>query len=169
MDALQMDAKITELIAVLGKQNAILADLLATAQKHNAVMLDNNATGIMAVIMQLEELSQDLRKQDQRRETLQQQLGEFLGLERQAVLSDILAVVKESQLAPGLETLIKEMKDNIDKLGEMNKLNHLLAARGLQFTSQILNIIMPSQSNTYQGSGQFRNARKSDSILNKII
>ena len=143
-----MDSLLTELLAVLEQQNAILADLLTAAQKHNTVMLKNDTSGIMAAVMQLEELSQDLRKQDQQREFIQQRLADVLGLERQVIFSDIMASAEKSQLALGLMKLAEEIRENMNKLGEINKLNHVLAARGLQFTSQILNIIMPNESNT---------------------
>ncbi|GBF32280.1 hypothetical protein DCCM_0474 [Desulfocucumis palustris] len=164
-----MENLLQELIDVLEQQNATLADMLPAAKEHNAALRKNNPPGMVAAVMRLEEVSGTLHRQDKQREKLQHELAEELGLNRQARLSDILAGAGESPSISRLKPLAAEIKDKIEELSAINDINQALAARGLQFTSRFLNIIAPSDTNTYAGSGVFKNERSTSSVLNKTI
>lgn len=164
-----MESLLQELLDVLEQQNTTLADMLAAAKEHNAALRNNNSAGMMAAVMRLEEVSQTLQRQDKQREKLQHGLAEEFRLDRLAALSDILAGAGESPVIPELKQLANEIKEKVSELAEVNKLNQALAARGLQFTAQFLNIIAPNNTNTYAGSGEYKNERRTNSVLNKTI
>ncbi|KJS15931.1 MAG: hypothetical protein VR69_11795 [Peptococcaceae bacterium BRH_c4b] len=164
-----MKALLTELCNVLEQQHNTLDVLLSAAGEHNSAMINNDSTAMMAAVMRLEELSHTLQKQDRQREEIQQRLAGVSGIKGQAVLSDILANATGISMTDRLQRLAGEIKERINRLSEINKMNQVLATRGLQCTSQILNIIMPNESNTYQGSGTFASDRKATSVLNKTI
>lgn len=164
-----MESLIIELLEILRQQDETLSNLLATAREHTAAMTQNAPAAILPVVKQSESLINQLKRQDAKREEIEKQIAREANAEGQITLSQLLGNIGDSQCKAELEQLAEGLKAKFNELAEINKLNGIMAKRGLLFAEQLRNIMQPKTGNTYQETGQVQGRHKSISMMDKTI
>lgn len=164
-----MESLFINLIELLKLQNNTVKALLDASEKHNQAMQQNDASAMLAVVKKQESLAALLTQQDKKREMVQDQIAKLLGIEGRPNLSQLLEQTPESEAKTELIQISDQIKENLTQLDDLNRLNNVLAKRGLIFAQQLRNLIQPKEGNTYQGTGEIKNQDKPVSMIDKTI
>lgn len=163
-----MEPLFFELTGILQQQRDLVAKMLTTAEQKNIALRDNNLDELNNTVQQLTKLTLDMAKLDPKREEIQVRLEQVLGLERGATLTQMLPQAP-LELQTHLKELQSEIKEDFNKLREINEINGVLTNRALQVNSALLKIFNPGNSQTYQPTGSVKQTAKGIEMLNKTV
>lgn len=163
-----MESLFLDLSEILRQQDQVVSSLLEAAREHNLALRNNNTEAILQAVQKQEKLLVSLQQQDNQREEIQQRLAGHYDLAQPVVLDKLLPYAASST-AVTLKRLFEHIKENAMHLGEINRLNSMLAKNGLVFTEKLKRILLLGNCSTYAGSGEMKKEVKPHSILNKTI
>ncbi|MEG6616521.1 flagellar protein FlgN [Peptococcaceae bacterium 1198_IL3148] len=165
-----MEPLFFELIEVLKQQQQVVTNMVTAAQAQNQALRQVDAQALSSAVNQLQKLTLQMAKLDPQREQLQVKLEQNLGLKPGATVSDMLAQAPVEIQIP-LKQLQTELKQQFDKLQQLNQVNRVLTQRVQQVNAALVNIMHPSNnSQTYQPGGKVNKETTSNlQMLNKTV
>lgn len=149
-----MDSLFFSLIQVLGQEREILAEMLVEARKHNVALRQNDAEALRDVTGREEMLAGLLKPKDRRREEIHAGLEAALGLPAGTPLSGLLPSAPE-QHRERLSQITVELREIVREVARLVELNSILTRRAMHFNEQILRLVKPGYTETYQSFSAF--------------
>lgn len=164
-----MESLFFELKKLLQEQNEIIIDLITSAREHTHALGRSNVKEMMAAVNKLEVLSNRLTNTDKEREQLISDFAQDLKIDSGLSLNELLIHCQDTELFQRIRELAEDIRNNINELTDINKINKTLVKRGLLFTEQLKDIIQPKVGCAYGESGKLQGQKKSISMINKTI
>lgn len=156
------------LVKILKQQDKTLAELLKIAEEHNQVLRHNDTGAVLATASKQEGLSKKLKSQDRKLEEAKCKLAGVYGVADKSVLSQFAKYAPEP-LAAELAKVSHTLREKLLRLGEINRLNKVLARRGQEFTEKLIGIMALGGGNIYMGSGRLKKENKPLRIFDATI
>lgn len=164
-----MDSLFSDLIRVLGREREVLIEMLDAARKHNNALRQNEIEVLKDVTVNGERLNGRLKTEDHRREEVHLSLVTALDLPCETPLSGLLPYAP-GQHRESLSRITSELKEIAREVARLVELNGILTRRAMQFNEQILRLVKPGYSETYQSYGTFTFPAKCQPLLiNKTV
>lgn len=164
-----MEPLFTALTEILTRQSETVKEQLKASQVQNKALrqLDNHK--LDGAVKRLEKLTGQMAELDQQRELVQQKLEQTLNLKPGATLTELLPKAPFKLLFK-LKDLSKELKTDLQQLGQLNDINSILTRRVLQVNEAMLEIFKSGgDKKTYQQSGKVKQSNRSTAVLDKTV
>ena len=157
-----------QLLGCLQQQKDLAAGMLEVCQQHLEALKKYRHEEIKQAVGQQEILIRQVGKIQKHCSAMQASLVKELGLPGDTALSALILHVPDT-LGGKLQSTIEDLRDIFLKIHDVNETNKLLTRNGLALNDMFIRILLPTQSQTYQGDGAVTNKQPGLSRLNLTV
>lgn len=163
-----MDSLCSALYQALLGQVEILRELLAATSLHNQALRQNDVAALQEAMIQEEEVTTRLRKEEQKRQQPYAALAGSLSLPEDTPLKELLPYLPAAHREK-LSDLAAAIKNTAMEINGVVHLNSILTRQALQFNAMLLDALQPVHNSTYQPDGKSASAVGRTALLNKTV
>ena len=157
-----------QLLECLQQQKDLVTGMLEVSQRHLEALKKYRHEEIKQAVGRQEILIRQVGKIQKHCSAMQASLIEELGLPGDTALSALVLHVPDT-LRGKLQSIMEDLRDIFLKIHDINETNKLLTRNGQALNEMFIRILLPTQSQTYQGDGAVANKQPGISRLNLTV